>query len=227
MITMYFQVVLGYTALRAGVATLPFAVVTGAMSPLAIVLMKRVGTKVVVAAGLAAMSGGSVLAASVTLDSFYWGRVVVSMVLMALGLAMTTGPASEAIMGALPRAKAGAGSAINDTTRELGGTMGVAVIGSVLSSIYGAHIARSLADLGAPSQAVRVAQESIVEGLDTIAALPAAIQGPAVTAVRQSFIDGLSAGSLVAAGVTGTAALAALAWLPARDSAPANPDHDS
>ena len=135
MITMYFQVVLGYTALRAGVATLPFAVVTGAMSPLAIVLMKRVGTKVVVAAGLAAMSGGFVLAASVTLDSFSWGRVVVSMVLMALGLAMTTGPASEAIRGALPRAKAGAGSAINDTTRELGGTMGVAVIGSVLSSI--------------------------------------------------------------------------------------------
>ena len=223
LITLYFQVILGYTPLHAGVATLPFALVTGSLSPVAILLMKRFGTKIVVTTGLALMSGGFALAASVTLGSSYWGRVVCSMVLMAAGLAFTTGPASEAIMGALPRAKAGAGSAVNDTTRELGGTLGVAVIGSVLSSLYGAHVATSLAALGAPTEAIRTARSSLVAGLDTVGQLPAAMQAPALSAIRHAFIDGLSAGSLVAAGVTGAAALAALAWLPARDTGPANP----
>ena len=62
------------------------------------------------------------------------------MALMAAGLAFTTGPATEAIMGALPPGKAGAGSAVNDTTREVGGTLGVAIVGSVLNSAYGAHV---------------------------------------------------------------------------------------
>ncbi|MDQ2852405.1 MAG: DHA2 family efflux MFS transporter permease subunit [Actinomycetota bacterium] len=216
LITLYFQVILGFSPLRAGVATLPFALVTGSLSPVAILLMKRVGTKLVVTAGLALMSGGFALAASVTLGSSYWGRVVCSMVLMAAGLALTTGPASEAIMGALPRSKAGAGSAVNDTTRELGGTLGVAVIGSVLSSMYAAHVATSLTTLGAPAAAIRTARGSLVAGLDTVGQLPAAIQGPALSAIRHAFIDGLSAGSLVAAAVTGAAAIAALAWLPAR-----------
>lgn len=222
LITLYFQVILGFTPLRAGVATLPFALVTGSLSPVAILLMKRVGTKIVVTAGLALMSGGFALAASVTLGSSYWGRVVCSMVAMAAGLALTTGPASEAIMGALPRSKAGAGSAVNDTTRELGGTLGVAVIGSVLSSMYAAHVATSLTTLGAPAAAIRTARGSLVAGLDTVGQLPTAIQGPALRAIRHAFIDGLSAGSLVAAAVTGAAAIAALAWLPARDNRPAN-----
>jgi MFS transporter, DHA2 family, multidrug resistance protein len=131
MITQYFQVVRGYDPLRAGVATLPFAIVTGAVSPAAIILMKRLGTKVIVTAGLALISTGFLVASGTTADSAYWGRLIVSMALMAAGLGLTTSPATEAIMGALPRDKAGAGSAVNDTTREIGGTLGVAVIGSV------------------------------------------------------------------------------------------------
>lgn len=222
LITLYFQAVCGYSPLRAGVATLPFAVVTGALSPVAIMVMKRIGTKLVVTAGLMSMSAGFVVAAGVDLESTYWGRVVTSMVLMAAGLAFTTGPASEAIMGALPRAKAGAGAAVNDTTRELGGTLGVAVIGSVLSSLYAPHVARSLSGLGLAPDAVRAARSSLVAGLDTAGHLPAALQGPAAQAVRHAFIDGLSAGSLVAAAATAIAAIAALAWLPARASEPAD-----
>ena len=119
MITQYFQIVRGFNTLHAGVATLPFAIVTGACSPLAIALMKRLGTKVIVTAGLGLMSGGFLVAAGTGVDTPYWGRIIVAIVLMAAGLALTTSPATEAIMGALPRAKAGAGSALNDTTREL------------------------------------------------------------------------------------------------------------
>jgi MFS transporter, DHA2 family, multidrug resistance protein len=118
LITQHFQVVRGYDPLHAGVATLPFAIVTGAVSPAAIAVMKRAGTKAVVTAGLALMSIGFVVAAGVTVDSAYWGKIIISMALIAAGRGLTTSPATDAIMGALPRDKAGAGSAVNDTTRD-------------------------------------------------------------------------------------------------------------
>lgn len=223
MITLYFQAVLGYSPLRAGVATVPFALVTGALSPVAIALMKRVGTKLVVAGGLFLMSGGFLLAATVTADSPYWGRIIVSMVLIAAGLALTAGPASDAIMAAVPAGQAGAGSAVNDTTRELGGALGVAVIGSVLSFRYGPDVAAGLTRLGAPAPVVHAARESLTAGLAGAAQLPPVARGPAVEVVQHAFISGLSAGSLVAAAATALAAVAAMLFLPAR-AVPADPE---
>jgi hypothetical protein len=220
-ITQYFQVVRGYDPLRAGVATLPFAVVTGAMSPVAIGVMKRIGTKIVVAGGLACMSAGFVIAAGVGVDSAYWGRIIASMTLMAAGLALASTPATDAIMGAVLPGKAGAGSAVNDTTRELGGTLGVAVVGSVMASVYGTHVLGSMTSLGAPAAAAAAAQKSVVTGLAVAAHPPPALQGSAVQAARKAFTAGLSAGSLVAAAGTAAAAAAALAFLPARARQPA------
>ncbi len=220
LITQYFQVVRGYDPLKAGVATLPFAVVTGAMSPAAIAVIKRIGTKIVVAGGLACMSAGFVIAAGVAVDSVYWGRIIASMTLMAAGLALTASPATDAIMGAVLPSKAVAGSAVNDTTRELGGTLGVAVVGSVMASVYGPHVLGSLTSLGAPPAAAAAARLSVVAGLTVAAHLPHALHGPAAQAARQAFVDGLSAGSLVAAAGTAAAAVAALAFLPARAKAP-------
>jgi EmrB/QacA subfamily drug resistance transporter len=223
MITQYFQVVRGYDTLRAGLATLPFAVVTGAVSPLAIVAMKRVGTKLVVASGLALMSVGFLVAAGSAVDSAYWGRIVASMTLMAAGLALTAGPATDAIMGALPPSRAGAGSAVNDTTREVGGTLGVAVVGSVLASLYGSHLSETLGRLGLPPAVSAAARESVVAGVTVADRLPVALRGPVTAAVREAFISGLSAGSLVAAAATATAALGALAFLPARHRVQTDP----
>jgi EmrB/QacA subfamily drug resistance transporter len=216
LITQYFQTVRGYDTLRAGVATLPFAVVTGVMSPVAIVLMKRFGTKLVVAGGLALMSAGFLVAAGSAVDSAYWGRVVTAMSLMATGLALTTGPATEAVMGALPRSRAGVGSAVNDTTREVGGTLGVAVVGSVMASLYASHLVTALGRFGLPEDVVHAASRSVVAGLAVGGQLPAAVRAPAAAAVRDAFMSGLWAGSLVAAGATGVAAVGALAFLPAR-----------
>ena len=151
MITQYFQIVRGYDPLGAGLATLPFAFVTAGFSPVAMLLMRRFGTKLVVAAGLVMMSAGFVVAATTAVDSPYWGKVIIAMALMAAGLGLTTGPATDAIMGALPAGKAGAGSAVNDTTREVGGTLGVAIVGSVLNSAYGSHVLSGLTALGAPA----------------------------------------------------------------------------
>jgi EmrB/QacA subfamily drug resistance transporter len=219
LITQYFQVVRGYDPLRAGVATLPFAVVTGALSPVAITVMKRIGTKLAVAGGLALMSGGLLVAAITPQDAAYWGKIITAMTLMAAGLAFTTGPATDAIMGALPPAKAGAGSAVNDTTREVGGTLGVAILGSVLSSAYGSHVVHALTGLGAPSAVAHQASQSVVAGVITAAHFPPALQAAAAQAVRQAFMTGLHAGSFAAAGATAAAALVALAFLPARPRA--------
>jgi DHA2 family multidrug resistance protein-like MFS transporter len=221
LITQYFQVVRGYNTLHAGLATLPFAAVTGALSPAAIALMKRLGTKAVVTTGLLLMSAGFVVAAGSAVDSAYWGRIIAAMILMAAGLALTTSPATEAIMGALPRDKAGAGSAVNDTTRELGGTLGVAIVGSVMSSAYASHVLSALSRLGAPAAVRAAAQQSVVAGLDVAAKLPPGLREAAAAAARQAFMDGLRAGSLVAAGATAVAALATLAFLPARVRQPA------
>ncbi len=105
LITQFLQLVQGYSPLEAGVRTVPFAVVTGLCSPASIGLMHRIGTKVVVTLGLVLMSLGFVVASTLTVDSAYVGPVLLSMVLIAAGLGLTTSPATEAIMGALPSAK--------------------------------------------------------------------------------------------------------------------------
>jgi EmrB/QacA subfamily drug resistance transporter len=220
LITQYFQVVRGYSTLRAGVSTLPFALVTGAVSPLAIVLMHKLGTKIIVTAGLLTMSTGFAVAATTGLDTSYWGRIVISMVLMATGLALSVSPATEAIMGSLPVSQAGAGSAVNDTVREVGGTLGVAVVGSTLSTVYGPRIVDGLTPLHLPSAAITRASDSVVAGLHVAGTLPGSVAGQAVQVVRQSFMDGLVAGSLVSAGACLVAAIAALLFLPARHATP-------
>ena len=223
MITQYFQIVRGYNPLDAGLATLPFAVITAAFSPVAMIVMRRTGTKLVVAFGLLLMSSGFVVAALTPLGGSYWTWIVGAMALMSSGLAFTTGPATEAIMGALPRAKAGAGSAVNDTTREVGGTLGVAIVGSVLNSGYGSHVVTALTGLGAPAAATHAASQSVVAGMATAAHFPASLQGAAAEAVRQAFMTGVHHGSLVAAGAAAAGALVAVFLLPSRAAGSAEP----
>jgi EmrB/QacA subfamily drug resistance transporter len=212
LITQYFQAVRDYDTLTAGVATLPFALVIGAVSPLAIVAMRALGTKLVVAAGLLTMAAGFAVAAGSTLESDYWGRIVIAMVLMAAGLGLVTSPATEAVMGALRSEEAGAGSAVNDTVREVGGTLGVAVVGSVMSTVYGPSVVDALSSAGAPTPAAHAAADSVFAGLAVAGQLP---DGAAV-AVKQAFLDGVSAGSWVAAAASVVGAVVVLALLPAQ-----------
>ena len=196
--------------------TLPFAFAAGFAAPLAPRLVNRVGTSRVVAGGLASMSIGFVIAATMTETSSYWGHVVPSMVLIAAGLGMTTAPATEAIMGSLPKEKAGVGSAVNDTTRELGGTLGVAVVGSVFSSVYGPRLAENLDGVPVPGFALEAAQESMAAASIVADQAPPAAQPVIVDAASSAFIDGLAFGSLVAGGTAAVGAIAALLFLPAR-----------
>ncbi len=217
LITQYMQLVQGYSPLEAGLRTVPFAVVTGVFSPLSIVIMHRVGTKIVVTTGLALMTAGFVMASNLESDSAYLGPVLACMVVMAAGLGLTTSPATEAIMGALPTDKAGVGSAVNDTTRELGGTLGVALVGSVFASLYGPQVVDGL--VGWPTDVIDRAQESMGAAVVLSEQLPGGEQ--ILLVAREAFMSGFTTGSLVAAAATGLGAVLALAWLPSRHQTPA------
>ncbi|MFZ9843016.1 MAG: MFS transporter, partial [Ilumatobacteraceae bacterium] len=124
LVTQYFQFVRGYDPLESGLRTVPFAVGAGITAPIAARLAIKFGPKRVVPVGLLFMGIAQIWASTFKVDSAYWGPVVASMVLMACGLSLVTSPSSESVMGSLPREMAGVGSAINDTSREVGGTLG-------------------------------------------------------------------------------------------------------
>jgi hypothetical protein len=105
---------------------------------------------------------------------------------------------------------------VNDTTREVGGTLGVAVVGSVLSSAYGSHVVSALTGLGVPARVASMAGQSVAAGLAVAGHLPPGLREVAAAAAQQAFVTGLHQGSLVAAGATASAALVALIFLPAR-----------
>ncbi len=216
LITQYFQVVHGYSPLSAGVRTLPFALGVGAAAPAAPVLARRLGTKIVVPAGLILMSAGFFLASTVGSNTAYFGPVLASMVLMAVGLGLVTAPSTGAILAVLPLGKAGVGSAVNDVTRELGGTFGVAVVGAVFSSVYGPQLTQLLHGLGLPAPALAAARQSPAAALQVAGRAPASAHAVIIDAANRAFIAGLSRGSLVCAAVVALGAVFALLVLPRR-----------
>lgn len=216
LITQYFQFVRGYSTLEAGLHTLPFAIAAGVAAPIAARLALRFGSTRIVAAGLASMSIGFAWASTLEADSPYWTVIVPQMVLIAAGLTLTTAPSTEAILGSLPKEKAGVGSAVNDTTRELGGTLGVAVVGSVFSSLYGPRLLERLSGLPIPAEALDAATESVQAAAMIAEMAPPEGRTLILDATRDAFLEGLHSGVRVAAVATAVGAVLALVFLPAR-----------
>src|SRR5262249_13517747 len=161
LLTQMFQFVLGYGPLETGVRFLPIAGCILVLSPLRPRFAPGFGTKLVVGVGLIVTAAGLASWATITADTPYWPGLVWRAVLMASGIALVMAPATESIMGSLPLGKAGVGSAVNDTTRQVGGALGVAVIGSVLASIYGSPGGEFLKGKPVPSGTPQQPQQSL------------------------------------------------------------------
>jgi hypothetical protein len=140
--------------------------------------------------------------------------VIWRMAIIAVGMGLTLAPATESIMGSLPLAKAGVGSAVNDTTRQVGGALGVAIIGSALSSYYGSHIASALSGR-APAKVVTAAKSSIGGAIEVAGKLGAAGK-PVAAVAREAFVGGLHRGAVVASISALLGAIVAALYLPAR-----------
>ncbi len=214
LVTQYFQLVRGYSPLEAGIRVLPVAIAVAVSSIIAPRVVERVGTKNVVVAGLALMSFGFAWISRVSLATSYL-EIAGQMVFLGTGLGLTTAPATESIMGSLDVDKAGIGSAVNDTTRELGGTLGVAVVGSVFSSVYVAALADSPTFARLPVQAQRITEDS-VGAAQLVAQRLGPLAGSYLTEVSDAFLAGFSVASMVVAAVAAAGSLFAWRFLPAR-----------
>ncbi len=222
LITQYFQFVRGYSTLSAGVHTLPFAIVAAVVTPLGAVLALKIGSRIVVATGLLLMAAGLVVSGETsTPHAAFFGPVITAMVLLACGLSFITAPATEAVMGSLRADQVGAGAAVNNTTRELGGTLGVAVFGSVFNSAYGPKILRALAPYPVPSWARSAASRSVGAAVAVANHAPAAAAPTIRAAVYAGFGSGLLAACWVGAGVAVVGAVVAYRFLPGRSADPA------
>jgi EmrB/QacA subfamily drug resistance transporter len=211
--TQQLQFVMGYNTLQAGVRALPFAFTIGVVSQPAAQLAARYGTRAVVSAGLALMAVGLGLMSTSTVHTGY-SFLLVASVIVAAGMGLAMAPATDSIMGALPPAQAGVGSAVNDTTRALGGALGVAVTGSVASSVFASRISPALAHV--PAAYAAQAKSSVGAAVTVGHHAPGPIGQTLVDAARQAFIVGSDRAMIVAVAAVALGSVVAALFLPPR-----------
>jgi EmrB/QacA subfamily drug resistance transporter len=216
----YLQFVLGYSPLQAGLAILPMAVMLMAISPRAPKLARRLGVRVTGGVGLALMGIGFLVFTTLDVDSSYW-RFGAGAVLTGIGMALATAPATTAIVSSLPGHRQGVASAVNDLAREVGGALGIAVLGSVLNSGYRQDVASASAALPPPaSNAANGSIAAAAQIADSAGASGAALLAKA----EEAFVNGLSSSLFVGACVLfGASAIVALAAPRREDVIEANP----
>jgi EmrB/QacA subfamily drug resistance transporter len=216
MVTQYFQFLKGYSPLGTGLRLLPVAFSIALASVVGTKLAVRIGNKVVVATGLVSITVAFLWISTASVATSYV-ELAGQMIVLGLGMGLTTAPATEAIMSVVPKEKAGIGSAMNDATRELGGTLGVAVIGSVFASLYASRLSLPAR---LPAEAALAARESVGGAFIAAQRVADAGLGPMAEQLRAaasaSFFDGFTIGCLVAAGVAALGAIAAAVLLPAQ-----------
>lgn len=222
LLTQYLQLVLGYTALEAGARFAPLAVGLGLGTGVSTRLVRRVGTKLPVGLGLLIVAAGLATLSLVRVDSGY-GLVAAVVVILGFGMGNVMAPATDSIMGALPPAKAGVGSAMNDTTRQVGGALGVAALGSLLASTYQGAMDGEPAVRTLPAPLRDLASDSLAKAAAVAHQLGGEPGAALLASARGAFVDAMGRSALVAAGVAVLGAAVALAFLPARAADVAEP----
>ena len=204
--TQYLQFVHGYDPLSAGVRILPWALAYLVFATQSAKLVERFGQRSVVSTGLVIAGGGlAIIAVTSTATSNYW-LFALGITVQATGMGFTTAPSTGAIMRSLPLHKAGVGSAVNDTTRELGGALGVAVLGSLVASHFRSSFSGAVS--GLPAKATH----SLAEALQHAQVVGGVRGGNIAATARDSFVSAFDS-SLWIAMVVLVVAAGLVAWL--------------
>ncbi len=211
LMTQYWQFVHGYTPLEAGIRLIPYAMGMMVMAPLSSRLVERIGSKNVITIGLGVVTVALIGLSFLQRDTPY-ALAIVPFVMMSTGIGLVMPPATESVMGSLPRDKAGVGSAVNDTTRQMGGAVGVALIGAVVSSIYAGKVAIAARRFGVSGAQLTEAKSSLGGGLKIAAN---AAEG-FTNAVKDAFVSGLSSGLRMSSLFVVFAGFVVWRYLPAR-----------
>jgi hypothetical protein len=212
LMTQYLQFGRGYSPLEAGLASLPLALTFVAVSPRSAALAQRYGAHRVMAIGLGTVAAGFGLLTTLTTDTPYL-VIAAAFAVLGAGMSITAAPATGEIMSSVPLSKAGVGSAVNDTTRELGGALGIALLGSVANSAYRSSV--DLSGLGLPAEAAEAAGESIGAASAVAGTLPAG--GEVVARAASAFTDAFTLANGVAVAIAIAAAAGILAFSRRRD----------
>ncbi len=217
-LTQLLQFQLGYTPLQAGVRVLPAAGAIAAVAPLSTILVRKLGTKLTVTGGLLVVAAGLWQISGATVATTYGGAVA-GMVMLGVGAGLVIPPSTGSVMGSLPSAHTGVGSATNGASMQVGGALGVAVIGSLLSTRYQHRLSGVLA----PYQLPHEIRETILGSLGSALTLAGQLGGSTgrllAQFARSAFVSGMDLGLLTAAVVALAGALLALLALPARPAA--------
>lgn len=211
LMTQYLQIVRAYSPLEAGVRMLPFALTMMVGAPASARVVERVGARRVVSLGLATGGLGLALATTVGVGTPY-GWLVVVLIVQALGMSLTMAPSTTLIMASVPAGKSGVGSAWNDTTRELGGALGVAILGSLATSQYVTSLQDATRAL--PDGFAAVAEASVGSALQAAERLPAELSRDLTEAARAAFVDGMGLAFGLAAVLAFAASAAVARYLP-------------
>ena len=217
LLTQYFQLVLGYDALKAGIAQLPFAIVLMALAPQGPRLAARIGLNRTIALGMGLAALGMLLFSLVKSGTPY-GILIIPMIIMSAGMALSTPSLTGSIMSAVPLGKAGVGSAMNDTTRELGGALGVAVLGSLVASRYDSQISNVIA--GLPGAAHSAADASLSGALGVAQNIGGDQGAQIAQAAKDAYVSGMNLATLVGAVVAAIGAVIVYRKLPSTRVAP-------
>ncbi|MEV7807674.1 DHA2 family efflux MFS transporter permease subunit [Microbispora sp. NPDC088329] len=198
----YFQLVLGWSPLLAGLAGMPGGLAAGAGGALSGVLVHRWGRGPVVSAGLALTATGFILFSRIDMETPYL-YMLAAMLVQGVGMGFTFAVTGDTLLASVPRERAGAASAISETAHEMGGALGIAVLGTVLTTAYRNGLALPP---GLPDGVEAEARDTLAGALKAATTLPGEAAGAVATAARQAFVDGIQVTVL-----TGAAILLALA----------------
>lgn len=217
-LTQHLQFVLGFDAFETGVRMLPLAGAVFVGSALTGILTPRLGMRVTVTAGMVGGTASLALLTRIDAGSGY-GEFVLPLVLLGLAIGLALSPCTDAIMGAFPESELGVGGAVNDTSIELGGSLGIAILGSVLSGAYSSHLADTVGGK-LPAGALSTAQDSVGAGL-AVAEKVGAKAGPGqahalVDAVNGAFSQAVAHTSLVGAVILGVGTVLVAVLIPGR-----------
>ena len=213
LVTLYFQLVLGYSPLSAAVRMLPIAGIMLLVSPQTPRLAARFGAHRVVAAGMGLLAVGLLALRGVGVQANYPYLVLVFVAVVG-GIALSMAPMTASIMSAVPPRRAGAGSAMNDATRELGAALGVAVLGSLAASRYSSALHPVLGSLPAAGQAL--ARSGLAGALQAASVLPHAAAVRLTEGAESAFVSGFHLAVTMAAGLAVVASVIVYRYLPQR-----------
>jgi MFS transporter, DHA2 family, integral membrane protein len=216
LLTQFLQAVRGYTPLEAGVRILPMMAAMIPAASLSPRWVARFGGRAVLSTGLALMTAGLLVVSAMGVTTSYW-VLAGGLVLIGAGMGNVGAPATGAIMTSLPVAKAGVGSAVNDTSREVGGALGIAVLGSIVSSLYRSGLDPTA---GVPAGSLATAERSVGAAVQEAARLGGPAGAALADAARAAYTDAMGTAAMVAAAVTLLAIALVRRSLPGRDGEP-------